>query len=281
MTVDACRRLHIPLIVYFLGYDASVTSVLEEHAESYRRMFQEACALIAVSRSIRRRLVSLGAPPQKIHFIPCGVDCSQFSGASPVDGPPLFVAVGRFVQKKAPDLTVKAFARVHAANPAAQLRMIGDGPMLNECRELAKTLGIAEAVEFLGTQPHAVVSSEMHQALCFVQHSVEAPSGDCEGTPCGILEAGASALPVVSTRHAGIPDVVVEGATGFLVDEGDVEGMAKHMLRIAEDRALAARLGQAGRKRIADHFSLEGTISALWEVIEACMNGVPPVAREN
>ena len=91
----------------------------------------------------------------------------------------------------------------------------------------------------------------------------------------GILEAGGSGLPVISTRHAGIPDVVIEGETGFLVDERDVEGMAKHMLRIAEDPPLAARLGQAARKRIADHFSLEGAISALWQVIESCMSAQP------
>ena len=278
MTVDACRRLNIPLIVYFFGYDASVTSVLEEHAESYRRMFQQACAVIAISRSVRRRLVSLGAPPQKVHYIPCGVDCGQFVGASPADAPPVFLAVGRFVEKKSPHSTISAFARVHAAQPVSRLRMIGDGPMLNDCRELAKNLGVAEAVEFLGTQTHAVVGSEMQQARCFVQHSVEAASGDCEGTPVGILEAGGSGLPVISTRHAGIPDVVIEGETGFLVDERDVEGMAKHMLLLAEDPVLAGRLGQAARKRIEDQFSLDRTIAALWEVIETCMS-VQPVTR--
>ena len=224
--------------------------------------------------------MSLGAPLEKVHFIPCGVDCRQFAGASPATAPPLFLAVGRFVEKKAPHLTIRAFAEAHSAHPSARLRMIGDGPLWNECRQLAKSLAVEKAVEFLGTQTHAIVTSEMHQARCFVQHSVEAASGDCEGTPVGILEAGASGLPVISTRHAGIPDVVIEGETGFLVDEGDVEGMAKHMLQIAEDPALAGRLGQAARKRIEDHFSLEGTISALWQVMESCMNGVPPVARE-
>lgn len=272
MTVDACRELDIPLIVYFLGYDASVTSVLEEHAESYPRMFQEACAVIAISRSIRRRLVSLGAQAEKVHYIPCGVDCGQFAGATPADAPPIFLAVGRFVEKKAPHLTIRAFARVYEAHSSARLRMIGDGPLWNDCRALAKNLGVEAAVEFLGTQTNAIVGSEMHQARCFVQHSVEAASGDCEGTPVGILEAGASGLPVISTRHAGIPDVVIEGETGFLVDEGDVEGMAKHMLGIAEDPALAARLGQAARKRIEDHFSIERSISELWRVIESCLD---------
>lgn len=280
LAVDACMRLSIPLIVYFFGFDASERSVLAEHAESYPRMFMEACAVIAVSRSIQRRLVSLGATPEKVHFIPCGVDCEKFSGASPADAPPLFLAVGRFVEKKAPHLTIRAFAKAHAVNPATRLRMIGDGPLWNECRKLAKELGVEEVVEFPGPQPHAALQGEMQRARCFVQHSIEAASGDCEGTPMGILEAGASGLPVISTRHAGIPDVVIEGETGFLVDEGDVEAMANQMLRLAEDPPLAARLGQAARKRIEDHFSIEKSTSALWGIIDSCIKGNPPQAKE-
>jgi glycosyltransferase involved in cell wall biosynthesis len=155
--------------------------------------------------------------------------------------------------------------------------MIGDGPLWDECRELAKSLGLAEAIEFPGALPHDDLRKEMQQARCFVQHSVEAPSGDCEGTPLGILEAGASGLPVISTRHAGIPDVVIEGKTGFLVDEGDVEGMASHMLQIAQDPDLAARLGKAGRMRIAEHFSIERSIDELWRVIQSCIHGKRPV----
>jgi colanic acid/amylovoran biosynthesis glycosyltransferase len=280
LAVNACLRLGLPLIVCFHGFDASERSVLDEHAESYLRMFQAACAVIAVSRSMQRRLVSLGASPEKVHFIPYGVDCRKFGGASPADAPPLFLAVGRFVEKKAPHLTIRAFASMHGADPSARLRMIGDGPLWNDCRELAKTLGVEQAVEFPGALPHATLQAEMRQARCFVQHSVEAASGDCEGTPVGILEAGASGLPVISTRHAGIPDVVIEGETGFLVEEGDVEGMAKHMLRIAQEPALAARLGQAARKRIKEHFSIEQSISGLWGIIDSCIKENPPLAKE-
>ena len=242
-------------------------------------MFREACALVGVSRSIGRRLISLGAPPAKVHFIPCGVDCEKFPGSHPEEAPPLFVAVARFVEKKAPQLTIQAFSQVLAAQPTARLKMVGDGPLLSQCQSLVQSLGIAGAVEFMGTQSHTVVSEQMHRARCFVQHSVEASSGDCEGTPVGIVEAGAGGLPVISTRHAGIPDVVVEGETGFLVDEQDVDGMAQHMIRIAADPVLAGRLGSAARKRIEENFSLPRTINALWELIRSCMTDGPPVSR--
>ena len=270
--LKACRQLKIPLIVHFHGYDASVYSVLEAQREPYAVMFREAAAIIAVSRAMERKLVSLGAPAEKVHYNPCGIDCGKFTGATPAKAPPLFLAVGRFVEKKAPKATIRAFNLVYKTNPDVRLRMIGDGPLLNECQTLLRELGLENAVTLLGGQSPQFVQEEMRKARCFVQHSIQAPSGDCEGTPVGILEAGASGLPVVSTRHAGIPDVVIEGETGLLIDEGDEEGMARQMLRMAQDPILAARLGEAARQRIAEHFSIEHSISGLWRVIESCLD---------
>jgi glycosyltransferase involved in cell wall biosynthesis len=281
LTVQACRALNIPLIVYFFGYDATLRSVLEEYAESYQRLFREAAALVAVSRSIKRKLISLGAAPEKVHYIPCGVDCNHFAEANPKEAEPLFIAVGRFTEKKGPHFTIRAFAKAHETHPESRLKMIGDGPLRDDCIKLAESLGVRSAIEFAGAQPHSALQSELKKARCFVQHSIEAASGDCEGTPVAILEAGAAGLPVVSTRHAGIPDVVVEGETGFLVDEGDFEGMAQQMILLAADPKLAGAMGEAARKRIRDEFSMEETISRLWGVIDSCMNGAPPVATDN
>jgi glycosyltransferase involved in cell wall biosynthesis len=266
---EACEITGVPLIVHFHGYDASMQSVLEEHQTTYPALFKQAAAVIAVSRAMEKTLVSLGAPAEKVHYNPCGVDCSLFYGANPASAPPVFLAVGRFVAKKAPHLTLLAFAEAHRSCPAARLRMIGDGDLLDVCRDMARGLGIADAVTFLGAQSPAVVRDEMRAARAFVQHSVEAAGGDSEGTPVGVIEAGASGLPVIATRHAGIPDVVVDGETGFLVAERDVPAMAAQMLRVANEPALAARLGQAARERITNHFSLARSIDRLWAVIDS------------
>jgi colanic acid/amylovoran biosynthesis glycosyltransferase len=271
VTFEACKRLDIPLIVHFHGFDAHVRDVLEEHRETYPLMFNQAAAIVAVSRSMERKLIAMGAPARKVHYNPYGIDCSKFGGAQPGNSPPMFIAVGRFVEKKAPQVTLRAFSQVYRKFPGAQLRMVGDGPLLEECKTLAASLGVASAVAFLGAQQHAAVQAEMRGARCFLQHSVEAASGDCEGTPLGILEAGASGLPVVATRHAGIPDVVIEGETGFLVDEHDVDGMAAHMLRLLEDAALAARMGAAARHHISTHFSQEQSLNRLWRIVESSM----------
>jgi glycosyltransferase involved in cell wall biosynthesis len=264
---EACLQAQVPLIVHFHGYDASKTSLLEEMAVPYRKLFRDAAALIAVSYAMRARLIALGSPEQRVHWSPYGVDCAAFGGAAPADAPPTFLAVARFADKKAPHLTLRAFAEVHRSRRESRLRMIGFGSLLEPCIALAGELGLGDAVSFLGVQPPVVIQDEMRQARCFVQHSVVAPDGDSEGTPVAILEAGASGLPVVSTRHGGIPDVVVEGRTGFLVDEGDVGGMAARMLRLAEDPALAGALGSRARLRIEAEFSMEKSIGRLWDII--------------
>jgi glycosyltransferase involved in cell wall biosynthesis len=268
----ACQKAGIPLIVHFHGHDVSDNSILKMFEDTYPQMFQTADALIAVSRVMRDRLISLGAPPEKIHYNPYGVDCEKFFGAHPASSPLLFIAVGRFTAKKAPQNTLAAFAKVLRARPEARLVMIGDGPLLNESQELAEKLAIDKAVSFPGGQPHEVIEREMRSARCFVQHSIVAPSGDSEGTPVAIIEAGATGLPVVATRHAGIPDVVVEGETGFLVDEGDVEGMARYMLQLADDAELAGRMGNNAQNHIQSNFSQQRSLSRLWEIIESCIN---------
>ena len=271
--LSACRSARVPLVVHFHGFDASKKSVLNKHREAYRRMFREAAAVVAVSHAMRRKLISLGAEPQKVHYCPCGVEVRRFGGAQPAANGPVFLAVGRFVEKKSPGSTLRAFAETFRARPQARLRMIGDGPLLGPCRELAESLGIGAAVTFLGSQPHDAVAEEMRMARAFVQHSVEAADGDCEGTPVAVLEAGASGLPVIATRHAGIPDVVVDGETGLLVDEHDIAGMAAGMQRLLDDGQLAAQLGQAARVRVQRHFSLQDSIDRLWTIIDAAARG--------
>lgn len=268
--MHACQELGIPLIVHFRGYDASVEELLEQHRFTYPQLFQAADALIAVSHQIEEWLLDSGAPRAKVHYNPSGVDCHRFQAANPAESAPTFLHVGRFVEKKAPHLLLKSFEQVLRHCPEARLRMIGSGQMLGQCRELAATLGIHSAVTFLGSQEHDRVRAEMSHCRALLQHSLRAPNGDTEGTPNSIMEAGASGLPVVSTRHAGIPDVVIEGETGFLVDEGDVDAMARHIVTLVRDPKLAASMGHAARQRIINHFSLERSIAKLCQVIEGC-----------
>jgi glycosyltransferase involved in cell wall biosynthesis len=268
VVMGACRQLGLPLFVSFHGYDVGQQDVLERFGPDYAALFHQAAGVFAVSDEMRGRLIEMGAPAHRTYSIPAGADCEMFAGGDPAAAPPVVIAVGRFVEKKAPQVTLEAFARAHADCPEARLVMIGDGPLLASCTQLAASLGVAHAVRFTGSLPHHRVAEEMRGARLFAQHSVRAASGDAEGTPVSIQEACATGLPVVSTRHAGIPEVVIVGETGLLVDEGDVDGMAEQMVRLLSDPAYAAALGAAGQRRARDHFSAMRSIEREWSIIE-------------
>jgi colanic acid/amylovoran biosynthesis glycosyltransferase len=268
VVMDACREAAIPLVAHFHGFDAYRRSTLDTFGKRYGELFQNAAAIIAVSRDMREQLLSLGAPAEKVHYNSCGVDPSIFRGADPANSPPTFVAVGRFVDKKAPQLSLLAFKQVLEAVPEARLIMIGDGPLWEACYQMIRALDMSHAVTFPGARPQNEVADAMQHARAFVQHSVRTRDGDSEGTPVAVLEAGASSLAVVATRHAGIKDAVVDGKTGLLVDEGDIDAMAGHMTRLAREPKLAADLGKAAREWISAEYSMEKSINTLWTIIE-------------
>lgn len=259
----ACRWAGAPLVVHFHGADAFAHGLLGEYGARYRSMFAAAAAIVVVSRAMEHQLLALGASPTRLHYLPYGADLALFAGADPGAAPPHFLAVGRFVDKKAPYLSLLAFGRVYAACPAARLTMVGDGPLLEACRRIALANGLGEAVRFPGPLAHTAVAALMRGSRAFVQHSLRADSGDAEGTPVVMLEAGAAGLPVVATRHGGIPELVVEGESGLLVDEGDLDGMARHMLALAEQPALAGRLGARAASHIRANFSQKQQLSRL------------------
>lgn len=266
---EVCRATGIPLVVHFHGYDAYRHDVLARWGEGYRRAFARAAAVVAVSRDMREQLLRLGAPREKLHLRPYGVDLGKFA-PPPSDrpgGPPRVLAVGRFVDKKAPHLTILAFQRVLSASPSAELHMVGDGPLLGACRILVGALGLGDRVRFHGVLPHDEIATWMRRADVYVQHSVVAPDGDSEGTPVSVLEAAASRLPIVATRHAGIEDVLEDGVSGHLVDEGDVDGMAAALERVLEDPGRAAAMGRAARRRVEEGYAGPDAIRGLHEIL--------------
>ncbi|WP_240333116.1 glycosyltransferase [Salinibacter ruber] len=197
-----------------------------------------------------------------------GVATENFNTSSPADALPRFVHVGRFVDKKAPHLTLLAFSRVLDENEEASLQMVGDGPLLGACKDLAISLGIDQSVSFRGACPHEEVRAVLSRAGALVQHSVVAQDGDSEGTPMSVLEAGASGIPVVVTRHSGLKDAVVENETGFLVEERDIRAMADRMLELASSPGKAREMGRRGRERVETYFTHDENIKRVSDILE-------------
>ena len=161
-----------------------------------------------------------------------------------------------------------AFKQALQHCPDAILELVGDGVLLGPCKRIIQALHLEGHVILHGTQDHDWVANKMKQVRAFVQHSVEAENGDSEGTPVSVLEAQCSGLPVVATRHAGIADVVIDGETGFLSEEGDVDRMAQNMIKvlIMPSEQLNV-MSMNARQRILSHFGSDQTIDKLAGII--------------
>lgn len=266
--MNICRRMNIPLLVHFHGYDAYVYRVLDRYKGGYQQMFKNAAAIFAVSQAMRSQLIGLGCPPSKIILNHYGPTDEFFQVQARPESSRKFIAVGRFTEKKAPLQTLAAFSAIAARFPDARLVMVGDGALLEEANKMVASAGIQGRVEFPGPVDPKEIRRQFADSLAFVQHSVVAANGDSEGTPVSILEASASGLPVIATRHAGIPDVVEDGVTGILVEENAVERMAEAMEKLLEDPKLANRMGDAGRHRIQTQFNLKMHIGRINKAIQ-------------
>jgi len=250
------------VFVHFHGYDATRTEVTKRLRRRYREMFKLADGFFTPSQFIADRIASLGCPPDKITVCPCGVDPQAFEPS--LRQPGRLIAVGRFVEKKSPLSTIKAFEIALKTHPELHLDFVGDGELLPACKKFARDAGIADKITFHGAQPHDRVQNLMGEAAIFLQHSVIAADGDCEGLPVAVLEAMASAIPVVATRHSGIPEAVTDGKTGCLVDEHDIEAMAAALTRLisSSDEELEA-MASAARERIETEFSADHSLQRI------------------
>ena len=264
--LPVCKKLKVPIITIALGYEISQYDVVELYKEKYKALFNYVSSIVVVAEHMATKLIELGCPKELIVFSPIG-PVNKFFDLRPNYENKTILAIGRFVGKKAPHLTIEAFNLVRKDIPDARLVMAGDGPLFEECKQLVKSLGIQNDVKFLGRISVDQQMQLFEDAYMFVQHSRISDEGDSEGTPVVILEASAAGLPVVSTIHAGIPKVVMDGKTGYLAKENDVESMALKMIDLLNNKDLASAFGSSGRDFVRSNFSFDIHIKKLAELI--------------
>lgn len=267
-TVGVCKDLNVPLIAIALGYEISMYHIIEHYKTKYCELFQYANNILVVSQHMRVNIEKLSCPKEKIIYSPAG-PASDFFEIQPSFIKKQVLAIGRFVDKKAPHLSILAFKKVVDQIPEAVFVMAGEGPLLNACKDLVRAIGIEGSVNFVGRIDREQHKILLNESTVFIQHSKVAENGDSEGTPVAILEASAAGLPIVSTLHAGIPDIVIDGKTGFLVPENDVDLMSKKMIELLLDKEKAIEFGENGRQYVSENFSLEKHIEIISKYIKS------------
>jgi len=247
------------------GYDVSMR-LRDEYWRAAYRAYDSIDGVVTMSNLSRDRLVALGLNGERVHVVPYGVESQPCRTDVAVHGQLHVLLAGRLVAKKNPLATLEACARAARDGADISVTVIGAGPLMDAVAAKAAELPIPVVIR--GAAPHSGVLAAMRDADVFCQHSVVDPAtGDEEGVPVAILEAMAHGLPVVSTRHAGIPEAVLNGVTGLLVDEGDVAGMAEHLCVLSADVELRHRLGAAARERIQAEFSWARERDALRQLL--------------
>ncbi|MGX9357106.1 glycosyltransferase [Roseobacteraceae bacterium S113] len=234
------RDMGLPCFTYYRGTDASKALRQSNIPGAYAKMMPHLAGVFSVSQFLLDNLAGVGVRHANAHVIPSGVDVRRFV---PGETRPLScLAVGRMVEKKAPLVTLRAFLAATQGLPEAHLDFVGDGPLLAPAQALVSEAGAQGRVTFHGAQPHERVRELLATTEFFLQHSITAENGNTEGLPTAIQEAMAAGCLTVSTRHAGIPEAIDEGETGWLVDEHDEAGF---------DAAIAAAMQAEGRAAMA------------------------------
>lgn len=249
--------LAAPIVTTFHGMDMS--EELAKEGNIYRQLFATGDLFLPISETWRHKLLFLGAPPARTLVHHMGIDPARFQqkgGKSGKAGPQL-LTVARLAEKKGVKYALRAVARVIDRAPGLQYRIVGDGPLRESLRKTATELGIAENVHFLGSRTQVEVAALMGQSDIFLLPSVTDAKGDQEGIPVVLMEAMARGLPVLSTWHSGIPELVRDGENGYLVAERDDEALAARLQTLLGDPHLRRRMGESGRKSVREQFHID------------------------
>ncbi|KAA3632689.1 MAG: glycosyltransferase, partial [Bacteroidetes bacterium] len=214
-----------------------------------------------------------GIDPKKFTVLNIGVPTERFSHIQPdyqSKRSTHFLAVGRLVEKKSPINLLKAFLKCARENSDVILDVVGDGELMPAVKQfLEEEPLIKDKVRLHGFLSQDDLIPLYRQTHIFVQHSITGSDGNKEGWPVGIAEACSCSLPVISTNHAGIPEQVIDGETGFLVAENDFESMGKRMLELSQDWQLAKSMGKKAKEHIFNHGDLNNQIGKLKNLLES------------
>ena len=258
----AFRQVNAPkakLITTFRGHDIS-SFVQQKGANVYQQVFRHGDFFLTNCDFFRNKAISIGCPPDKIKVNRSGLDCDRFTYRSrslPEDGRVQIATTGRLVEKKGIEYVIGAVAKLVPAYPRLRYKIIGEGHLRHRFTELIQELKITDNVELMGWRDETEIVETLKNTHIFVAPSITAADGN-QDAPINVLkEAMAIGLPVVSTYHGGIPELVEDGKSGFLVPEKDVQALADKLGYLIEHSQLWSPMGKAGREFVLQHYNLD------------------------
>ena len=245
----------LPVVVSFHGADVAGAIAGDSYRAARQRVFALASRVACRSEALAGAVHRLGCPRGKLRLVPTALPGLDFVPHElPADGAIRLVQASRLVPKKGLATSLEAFAKLAEDFPGMTFTIAGSGPLETELRERAKKLGISSRVKFAGFLDQEPLRELLKASHVFL-HPSETVGGDVEGVPNGLLEAMALGLPVVATRHGGIPEAVEDGVSGLLCDERDADAVAAAVRRLAGDPPLYARIGAEGAAAVNAKFS--------------------------
>ncbi|MFE4104667.1 glycosyltransferase [Almyronema epifaneia] len=265
------------LLTMFRGQDISRFIQLKG-PHIYDRLFQVGDYFLANCKFFQQRAIELGCPPDKIRVHGSGLDCSRFPFQArnlPSNGSVRVATVGRLVDKKGIEYAIRAIAKCRQTYPKLEYWIIGEGPLRSSFEQLIESLNLSENVKLLGKKSQEELIALLQQTHLFVAPSVTASDGD-QDAPVNVLkEAMAMGLPVISTFHGGIPELVEDGISGFLVPERDAAAIAAKLRYLIDHPERWPAMGQAGRAFVEKHYDLSDLNDRLAELYQQLAASVP------
>ena len=260
---------------------ADITSHLRENPGIYDELVTAGDLFLPISDFFKQKLVAEGCDPDKIVVLRDGINVERFKFRTRcrTDAEATrLLFIGRLEAKKGIFFAARAVANAVLAGHKLTFDIVGDGALRGDLERLIAEAGIGDAVKLHGAQPQNRVLEFLENAHILLAPSVTAPSGDQEGIPNTVKEGMAVGLPVLSTLHSGIPELVEEGVSGFLVAEHDVDALTKRLVYLLENPERWAQLGHAGRAKIEAEYDIETLNDQLVALYQQLVQ--PPTAKE-